>query len=226
MADSELKIGSEEHREYYRQKEQERLDYLREAFTQKHGPEANKVIDKAMIEILEQREPRAFEVLEEIFTEKYGPEVHELIEKALTKLMIEREPRNIMKFAEVVTEKYGPEAFDVMRQAFKKMWFNKTKKLLDELEIKERDAIAAVKIDTFVHRDMGEVIEATPKRAVREERWCPHQDIFTPEFCLLTSGAAFEGVCEAINPKLVSRYEKVLTRPGDDCCRLVFELRD
>ena len=194
MADKELKIGSEEHREYYRQKEKERIDLLRESFVQKFGQEANSVIDRALIEIMEQREPRAIEVLEEMFTAKYGSEVHEIIKEARTRLIMEKEPKNIMKFAEVVTGEYGQEALDVMYQTFKKMWYHKTKILLDELNITERDAVAVAKMDTFIHRDMGEVIECTPSRAVREEKWCPHQNVATPEFCFLTSGAAFEGI--------------------------------
>jgi hypothetical protein len=104
-----------------------------------------------------------------------------------------------------------------------------TQRVLKELDIKERDAIAAVKVLSYFHAitgTSGEVTEATPRRAVRIERACPCSDVWDHEFCSkVGSIPAIEGMCAAINPKLIFSHPKFLNR-GDDYCEMVFELRD
>ena len=220
------KIESKEYRDFFESKEDEKFKFLSAGIIDKYGPEASEVIEAAKSKILADREAGAVAILEEMFTEKYGPEAHEIVEKARQRMVFFREPMNLMTFAEVVASKYGPEVYKVIRKAIRDFWEVRAKSMLDEFKITERDAIGAIKVLSLVHGDIGEVVEATPKRAVREERYCVFTDIFTPFWCELASVSAMEGICAAVNPKLTVTYEKYLTRKGDDCCRIVVEQKD
>ena len=185
-----LRRGTDEHRKFFRGKEERRMKYLCKEFVNEYGGEAEDVMYKARLRVT-----------------------------------VETEPRGLMTFAEEVVGKYGPEAYGVMKKAMRRMWCDFAKKLMKKLNIEERDAIGAIKLYTFVHRELGEIVEAKPQRAVREERICPFTKIWDAEWCYLASGAAMEGICDAVNPKLVCRQEKLLTK-GDDCCRMVFEMKE
>ncbi|MFC1964420.1 hypothetical protein ACFLWG_00215 [Chloroflexota bacterium] len=219
------KETEEEHRITTEAKEDQRLQFLCAGIIDKYGLEAREIVEKAKSKILSDREARAITIFEELLTEKYGINACEVIEKAKSKMMFLREPMNIMTFAEVVTGKYGPGVLEVMKKSIKDFWIVRGKLMLDELGIKERDAIGAIKILSFVHRNMGDIVEATPERAVREERFCDYSNIWGPEWCDLVSGSGLTGMVYAVNPKLVVSHEKMLTR-GDNCCRIVVELKD
>jgi len=81
-------------------------------------------------------------------------------------------------------------------------------KVLQALGIEERDATAAVKASTYMHNlthPLGEITEMTPQKSMRVEKYCPFAGLLSPGTCKeLISGPAFRGLCEAINPNLVT----------------------
>ena len=215
--------GSEGHKEFFAPKEEKRWKYMSDALVEKYGPEIEKVIDEAWHKILERREDRAIEIFDQMLKEKYGDEANELVEKIKAKLLLEREPKNIMGLGDYVAEKYGPEAIDVIMGGSRKMWTERSKALVDELDITEKDCIGPLRLLSWVHRSMGSVIEATPKKAVREEMWCPMLPLFGPEWCHRVSNSSFRGMADAVDPNIKIRWEKHLGS-GDGCCRIIFEL--
>ncbi len=103
------------------------------------------------------------------------------------------------------------------------------KRIIDKLGIGENDAIAAVKVLTYIHTlsgVRGEITEMTPRRSVRIEKHCPAAKYLTRKFCRDTlSFPTFCALSRAINPKLVHTHESFLSG-GDDTCELVFELKE
>ena len=148
-----------------------------------------------------------------------------MLERARMLVSLGREPEIAVTLGEMLKEKYGQDAVKIIERWQGKMWVKITKILLDELKIEERDARAAAKLTTFIFRDMGEVVESSPNRAVREERVCLHSKAWPVEYCLLLHIPAMKAIARTINPKLEARVEKFLSK-GDDCCRTVFELKE
>ena len=93
------------------------------------------------------------------------------------------------------------------------------------MEIKKRNAIGALKLLSFVHGKVGEVVAETPDFAAREETGCSFWKIFGADTCHRISHSSMLGMCHAVNPKLPSRHEKMLAK-GDECCRIVFEMQE
>jgi hypothetical protein len=145
------------------------------------------------------------------------------------KMMRKREAARVFEYTKALVKRFGPEVIDVLGETSRELTKKGTENLLKELGIKERDAIAAVKVISYFHAltgTSGEIIEATPSRAVRIERACPCSDVWDYEFCSkVTSVPAIEGMCAAINPKIKFSHPKFINR-GDDCCELVFELKE
>ncbi|MFC1593160.1 hypothetical protein ACFL4C_04020 [Candidatus Omnitrophota bacterium] len=221
----DLVLGSPEHQEFFAGKEEKRLDFMTAELINKYGPTARELIDKAVRKILKRREARAIEILEEILVEKYGPEARELVEQARSKILFEREPKNVMTLADFVTKEYGLEAIDVMMEGNRKMWVELSKQLIDKLEIKEKDCIGAMKILSFVHRDMGEVVEASPNRAVRLELRCPMLPLFGADWCIRVSKSSLTGMANAVNPNIVLHQEEFACKGGSSC-RVVYEMKE
>ncbi len=145
------------------------------------------------------------------------------------KMVRKREAARVFEFTRALVNKFGPGVYDVLGETSRELTKKGTENVLKELDIKERDAIAAVKVLSYFHAitgTSGEVTEATPHRAVRIERECPCSTVWDHEFCSkVGSIPAIEGICAAINPKLVFSHPKFLNR-GDDYCEMVFELKD
>ncbi|MBL7178441.1 MAG: hypothetical protein ISS66_21675 [Desulfobacteraceae bacterium] len=143
------------------------------------------------------------------------------------KIVRKREAARVFEYTKALVKRFGPEVLDVLGETSRELTMKGTEKVLEELNIEERDAIAAVKVISYFHAitgTSGEVVEATPHRAVRIERACPCSDLWDHEFCSkVTSVPAIEGMCAAINPKLTFTHPKFLNR-GDDRCEMVFEL--
>ncbi|MFC2020032.1 hypothetical protein ACFLU4_08870 [Chloroflexota bacterium] len=221
----DLLLGTPEHSKFFARKEQKRQDYMTAELIDKYGPEAHKVINEAINTELEKREARAIEILEAAFVEKYGPEAHELVEQTRPKILWERTPRNIITLADFVTEEYGAEAIDVMMEGNRKMWVELATQLMDELNIRERNCIGAIKILTWSHRDMGRVAEATPKRAVREETRCPMLPLFGADWCIRATQSSLLGIANAVNSNITLHHDE-FTCKGGSICRAVFELKE
>jgi len=145
------------------------------------------------------------------------------------KMVRKREAARVFAYAKALADKFGPEVYDILGETTKNTARKGTENLLKKLNIKERDAIAAVKVLTYFHAisgTSGEVVEATPKRAVRIERSCPCSEDWDVDFCSkVTSIPAMQGICEAISPKLTCSHPKFIRR-GDDRCEMVFEMKE
>jgi len=135
----------------------------------------------------------------------------------------------LFEFTRALANKFGPEVYAVLGETNKKLAIRSTQNVLKELNIEERDAISAVRVLSYLHAfsgTSGEVVEATPTRAVRIERSCPASECWDYEYCYkVGSLPVAEGICAAINPKLTVSHPKYITR-GDDCCEFVFELKE
>ncbi len=145
------------------------------------------------------------------------------------KIVRKREAARVYEYTKALVDKFGTEVLDILGETSKNLTMKGTQNLLKQLNIEERDAIAAVKVLSYLHAvtgTSGEVVEATPNRAVRIERHCPCSEFWDFEFCnRVTSVPAMEGICAAINPKLAFSHPKFITR-GDDYCEIVFEMKE
>jgi hypothetical protein len=217
--------ATEERRKLSKLIEENRFAYYAAGIIAEYGPNAIGFLVEATLKILTKREKRIIRTYEEMINEKYGPDASGILKKARTSILLGREPEIAMTLGEMLKERYGPEATKVISKWQRKMWTKITKILLADLNIEERDASAAAKLTTHIFRDMGEVVEVSPERAVREERICLHSKAWPVEYCELLHIPAMEAIAKTINPKLEARVEKFLSK-GDDCCRTVFELKE
>lgn len=145
------------------------------------------------------------------------------------KLIRRREAARLIEYTRALVKRFGPEVIDVLAETTRDLGAKAAHRLLDELNIKERDATTAVRLLSYFYGlvgNSGEVVEATPDRAVRRESICICSDIWDFEFCNKVTGGPFlEGLCSAINPKLTFSHPKWMSRPGDGCCEVVFEMK-
>ena len=220
----DMELGNEEHLKFFAEKEERRQQFMSAELIAKYGLGAREVVNRAIEKILADREERVIKNLEEIFVEKYGDEAHDIVAKARPWILFQREPVNMLTLAEFATEAYGQEAIEVMMEGNRKMWVERSKMLIDELNIEGRDCIAAIKIISYVHRGgMGKVIESSPNRVVREEYWCPFLPIWGDEWDKRINYYSQRGMCDAINPDIEIKIEQ-FQREGDTCLRIVYEL--
>ena len=92
----------------------------------------------------------------------------------------------------------------------------------------ESNARGAVEILSLLHNAggvIGEVVESTPERAVRQERNCPWEGVWTLEMCQRFDPRMMKTICTVLNPKLTLSRPKFLTG-GDGCCEYIFEMKD
>jgi len=144
------------------------------------------------------------------------------------KMVRERSGISLVLYVEALVEKYGPEIYDVLGNVSREFAYTRYSKIINQLGIKEQNAIAAVKLISYVHTIggiKGEVIEASPEKSVRIERECPMKDIYTYEMCKnIVSLPALQGICKALGGKVVVSHPKYMPR-GDDVCEFVFEMK-
>ena len=144
------------------------------------------------------------------------------------KMVRERSGISLVLYVEALVEKYGPEIYDVLGNVSREFAYTRYSKIINQLGIKEQNAIAAVKLISYVHTIggiKGEVIEASPEKSVRIERECPMKDIYTYEMCKnIVSLPALQGICKALGGNLVVSHPKYMPR-GDDVCEFVFEMK-
>ncbi|MFC2019865.1 hypothetical protein ACFLU4_07990, partial [Chloroflexota bacterium] len=135
----DMELGSEEHLKFFAEKEERRQQFMSAELIAKYGLSAREVVNRAIEKILADREERVIKNLEEIFVEKYGDEAHDIVAKARPWILFQREPVNMLTLAEFATEAYGQEAIEVMMEGNRKMWVERSKMLIDELNIEGRD---------------------------------------------------------------------------------------
>ena len=144
------------------------------------------------------------------------------------KMVRERSGISLVLYVEALVEKYGPEIYDVLGNVSREFAYTRYSKIINQLGIKEQNAIAAVKLISYVHTIggiKGEVIEASPEKSVRIERECPMKDIYTYEMCKnIISLPALQGICKALGGNVVVSHPKYMAR-GDDVCEFVFEMK-
>ena len=176
-------------------------------------------------EFFNMKEQERLDSFAQAIRDKYGPESEETLMAATRNVLLGRMANNILSFMEVVVDKYGTEALDIIGEGNRRMWYERSKEIIEKLGIKEKDASAAMKVLTFAHRDLGEVVEDTPKKAARHERYCTHWQKWGTRGCCLISNSSCRGMCDAVNPDLVVKHEKLISE-GDEYCRIVFELEE
>ena len=144
------------------------------------------------------------------------------------KMVKERSGISLVLYVKALVEKFGPQVYEVLGNVSREFAYSRYSKIINHLGIKEQNAIAAVKLISYVHTIggiKGEVIEASPEKSVRIERECPMKNIYTYEMCKnIVSLPALEGICKAVGGNLVVSHPKYMPR-GDDVCEFVFEMK-
>jgi len=131
----------------------------------------------------------------------------------------------IRTLTEAFIKAYGEGAMAVAARAHAEMSRPLLERLMQRNPV-ERDARGAAQLLTMMHTMggvEGEVVESTPQRAVRRERRCPFQEVWSVEMCRQFSPAIMEVICQVVNPKLTSYHTSYLSG-GDPTCDIVFEM--
>lgn len=144
------------------------------------------------------------------------------------KMVKERSGRSLVLYVKALVEKFGPEVYEVMGNVSREFAYARYSKIINQLGIKEQNAIAAVKLISYVHTIggiKGEVIEASPEKSIRIERECPMKDIYTYEICKnIVSLPVLQGICKAVGGNLVASHPKYMPK-GDGVCEFLFEMK-
>jgi hypothetical protein len=141
----------------------------------------------------------------------------------------ERSGRTLVLYIQALVERFGPEVYDLLGGVARQYAARRYRDIIKRLNIREKNPIGAVKCLSYVHTVgciEGEVVEASPMRAVRIERKCPMMNIYTYDMCSrIVSLPVLQGICDAIGGNVVASHPRYLSR-GDDVCEMVFEVKN
>lgn len=126
-------------------------------------------------------------------------------------------------------DQFGKEGLSLLSNVLREGVVKEVVETREILKVKAKDAIAAVRVLSYIHSCggvRGEITEATPIRAVRTEWFCPVKDKLNREWGEnAVSLPIIEFMAKCINPNIVVSHPKYLCG-GDDRCEIVFELRN
>ena len=133
--------------------------------------------------------------------------------------------QDVAMIVKAFVDKYGDEALQLAADAHTNMVGEDAEKMAKRFE---PNAKGMIEMLSAMHNNVGiigEVIEATPKRAVRRETKCPFAGAWPAEWCEIIHGPSLEKTAKMVNPKILVHRSKHLGK-GDEYCEYAFELED
>lgn len=185
--------------------------------------------EKEKKDFMRNRLDRLKKYLQEFFNDRYGSQGPGCYEELKSKAKEQGVPYLSFAFlCKFFIDRFGDEGLDLLRNVMGKMVIEDSNEVIKALEIKERDAIAAARVLSYIHDCcgvQGEIIEAAPGRAIRIETFCPLKDDLNREWSeKVISLPMISLIAKCVNPNIVISHPKYLCG-GDDRCEVIFELR-